>query len=82
MRIVPQKDSAGQDVPGQYLVIVSSLFGDAILYGPASLADCESFVISKIKELAANLGDQIVAEKTRLIAEQKKTRSSGMEPNF
>lgn len=78
MKIVPQKDSAGKDVPGQYLVIVPTLFGDAVLYGPASLADCKRFVIAKMRELGDSLTAQLEAETARLAYEAKTERSSGM----
>ena len=78
MKIIPQKDSTGKDVPGKYLVIVPSLFGGAVLFGPASFADCERFVVAKMRELMADLDAQFKAEKARLAAEQKKEQPRGM----
>lgn len=79
MNIIRQKDSAGKDVPGQYLVIIPSLFGDAVLYGPASLEECERFILTKMRALANDLTSQLKAERDRLAAEPKQERSNGID---
>lgn len=79
MKIVPQKDGAGKDVPGRYLVVVPSLFGDAVLFGPGSLAECEHFVVAKMQALADDLRAQLKTEKDRLAAELRQERSHGID---
>ncbi len=78
MQIVQQKDANGQNVPGRYLVVVSSLFGDAVLYGPASLTECEQFIRNKIQEILVSLDAQIKKEQAKSVPEPKRERSSGM----
>lgn len=78
MQIIPQKDPKGQNVPGQYLVVVSSPFGAAVLYGPASFTECAQFIRNKIQELEVSLDAQIKEEHAKSTPEPKRERSSGM----
>lgn len=80
MKIVPYKEN-GKEVPDRYLVIVSSLFGDAVLFGPASLADCQAYILSKMKELANDLTKQIKVEQEKQALQQasQKVKSKGFE---
>lgn len=78
MKLVPYKNEKGEEVPGLYLVVVPTLFGDAILFGPAPLAQCNAFIIEKVKALGNDLGQQITRERERQAlreaAEKKKAQ--------
>ncbi|MDO8292213.1 MAG: hypothetical protein Q7T29_05050 [Gallionella sp.] len=80
MKIVPYKEN-GKEVQDRYLVVVPSLFGDAVLFGPASLADCQGYVLSKMKELANDLAQQIKIEQEKQALQQasQKVKSKGFE---
>lgn len=74
MQIVQQKDANGQNVPGRYLVVSPS--GD-VLYGPASLTECEQFIRNK-KETEVSQDAKIKKEQAKSVPEPKRERSSGM----
>lgn len=64
MKIIPYEED-GEVVLGQYLVVVPTLFGEAVLFGPASLADCEAYMVRKFKELGNDITQQVKNERKK-----------------
>ncbi len=76
MKIIPNTEG-GEEVSGMYVVMGSTIFGEARLFGPATLAECERYVLAKIRELGEPLVQQIKNERARVSEQQR--NSPGME---
>jgi hypothetical protein len=82
MKLVPYKNKEGEEVPDLYLVVVPTLFGDAVLFGPASLNQCNDFIIEKMKALGNDLKQQIISERKKQELREELEREAEKEKDL